>query len=234
VCGTIFVRRQLRLPIPMFAVDLFRIEAFSLASVTSMLTYTAQGLSFVSLPFFFQEALGRTPLESGLLLTSWPVATALAAPFAGRLSDRYPAAILSTIGLAVMAVGLGLYATLHGHPATLEIVLHGAVCGAGFGFFQSPNNRELVGSAPRNKIGSASGVLAAVRLTGQTVGAALVAIVFGTLGLAGNSGHAGTDSLVRVATPLALWLGCGCAVLAMIFSALRLRLLRGSEAARAT
>jgi DHA2 family multidrug resistance protein-like MFS transporter len=233
VCGTLFVRRQLTLAVPMFAVDLFKIEAFSLAGITSMLTYTAQGLSFVSLPFFFQEALGRTPLESGLLLTSWPVATACAAPFAGRLSDRYPAAILSTTGLAVMALGLGLYATLHGHPALSEIVLHGAICGAGFGFFQSPNNRELVGSAPRNKIGSASGVLAAVRLTGQTLGAALVAIVFGTLGLAGSGGHAQTDTVVRVATPVALWLACGCAALAMLVSALRLRSARRSSTAEA-
>ena len=125
-CGTAFVRRQLGLAVPMFAVDLFRIESFTLASITSMLTYTGQGLAFISLPFFFQEALGRTPLQSGLLLTSWPVATALAAPFAGRLSDRYPAAILSTAGLAVMALGLGLYATLHGRPSLFEIVLHGA------------------------------------------------------------------------------------------------------------
>jgi DHA2 family multidrug resistance protein-like MFS transporter len=234
LCGTLFVRRQQRMPTPMFAVDLFKIPSFTLASITSTLTYAAQGLAFVSLPFFFQEALGRTPLESGLLLTSWPVATALAAPFAGRLSDRYPAAILSTSGLAVMTLGLGLYATLHGHPAITEIVLHGAICGFGFGFFQSPNNRELVGSAPRGKVGSASGVLASVRLTGQTVGAALVAIIFGTLGLAGAGSNAHIDSVVRVATPIALWLACGCAAVAMIVSALRLRAWPETNAVNAT
>ncbi len=197
--GLFFVRRQLRLPAPMLAVDLFAKPAFALASITSTLTYTAQGLAFVSLPFLFQAVLGRTPFESGLLLTSWPLSVALAAPIAGRLSDRHSAGILSTVGLAVMALGLGLYATLPAHPQAIEIVLHGMICGIGFGFFQAPNNRELVGSAPREKVGSAAGVLAAVRLTGQTVGAALVAIMFGTIGAAVAAGaeHMETSCAAR-------------------------------------
>ena len=69
-------------------------------------------------------------------------------------------------------------------------MLRGIVCGLGFGFFQSPNNRELIGSAPREKSASAAGLLAAIRVGGQTLGAALVAIVFGFFGaeLAGAAG----------------------------------------------
>ncbi len=231
ICGMLFVRRQLRLTVPMLAIDLFANPAFSLASVTSALTYTAQGLAFVSLPFFFQAALGRTPLQSGLLLTSWPLCVAIAAPLAGRLSDRYPAGILSTIGLAIMATGLALYAMLGGHPSTIDIVLHGMICGIGFGFFQSPNNRELVGSAPRSKIGSAAGVLASVRLTGQTLGAALVAIVFGLLGTGVASGSEHVEAVVRIATPLTLWLAFGCAALGTIASGMRLVAARPAPAA---
>lgn len=233
-CGIAFVRRQLRLPAPMLAVDLFAKPAFALASVTSTLTYTAQGLAFVSLPFFFQAVLGKTAFESGLLLTSWPLAVALAAPFAGRLSDRYPAAILSTIGLCVMATGLALYAALPAQPGAFAIVVHGAICGIGFGFFQSPNNRELIGSAPRAKMGSASGVLASVRLTGQTLGAALVAIVFGTLGTALAGAGAASENIVRIATPVTLWLACGCATLATLASGLRLVTARRTPTAEAT
>lgn len=184
LCGIMFVRRQLRLRSPMLAVDLFAKPTFALASVTSALTYIAQGLTYVSLPFFFQAVLGRTPFESGLLLTAWPLSVAFAAPIAGRLSDRYPAGILATIGLTIMAAGLALYAALPQQPTVAEIVLRSLICGIGFGFFQAPNNRELIGSAPRHKTGSAAGVLASMRLTGQTTGAALVAIVFGTVGAA--------------------------------------------------
>ncbi len=221
-CGYVFVRRQRGLAAPMLALDLFTKPRFALASITSTLTYTAQGLAFVSLPFFFQAALGRTPFESGLLLTSWPLAVAAAGPIAGRLSDRYPAAILSTVGLAIMALGLGLYAALPAQPKLFDLVLHGTICGLGFGFFQSPNNRDLIGSAPPSKTGSAAGVLASVRLTGQTVGAALVAIIFSSVGAAVMTGNEHLETVVRMAVPLTLWLACACALLGMCVSAIRL------------
>jgi DHA2 family multidrug resistance protein-like MFS transporter len=133
-----------------------------------------------------------------------------------------------------MAIGLGLYATLPAHPQPWEIVAHGMICGIGFGFFQAPNNRELMGSAPRSKIGSAAGVLASVRLTGQTIGAALVAIIFGTIGAAISAGAEHVESVVREAMPVALWLAAACATAAMLASGLRLLAARRSAPARAT
>ena len=52
------------------------------------------------------------------------------------------------------------------------------LCGAGFGLFQSPNNHTIVTSAPRNRSGAASGMLGTARLLGQSMGAALVALMF--------------------------------------------------------
>lgn len=222
--SVVFVRRQFALKRPMIDLDLFRIAAFSSASATSFATFSAQGLAFIALPFFFQEALGKTPLQSGLLLTSWPLAVAVVAPFAGRLSERIPVGILATAGLAVFATGLALYATLPANPTALEIVLRGIVCGLGFGFFQSPNNRELIGSAPREKSTSASGLLAAMRVSGQTLGAAVVAIVFGAFGASLASGATPHDVVARAA-PAVMWLACGCAAAATLASAVRLRAL---------
>jgi len=221
VCAIFFIRRSLALSRPLIAIDLFTKGTFTLASLTALCTYVAQGLAYVSLPFFFQSALGRTPFESGLLLTSWPLAVACIAPIAGRLSDRYPAGILSTIGLSIFSLGLGLYAAMPAHPSAVAIIVHGAICGIGFGFFQSPNNRSLIGSAPRAKSGSASGVLATVRLTGQTIGAAIVGIVFGTLGADAAHGTA-LELTVRTATPIGLWIACGSAATGAIISGLRL------------
>jgi DHA2 family multidrug resistance protein-like MFS transporter len=226
----VFVRRQFALPRPMIDLDLFKITAFASASATSFATFAAQGLAFVALPFFFQETLGKTPLQSGLLLTSWPLAVALVAPFAGRLSERIPVGILATAGLAVFASGLALYATLPANPTTTEIVLRGIVCGLGFGFFQSPNNRELIGSAPREKSTSASGLLAAMRVSGQTLGAAVVAIAFGAFAASAASGATPGDVVARAA-PAILWLACGCAAAATLASAVRLRALRAGAPA---
>jgi DHA2 family multidrug resistance protein-like MFS transporter len=210
------------LPRPFIALDLFRIPSFATAGAASLATFTAQGLAYVALPFFFQVALGRTPLQSGLLLSSWPLATALVAPLAGRLSDRYPAGILATIGLAILTAGLALYATLPSHPSTAAIVTHGIICGAGFGFFQSPNNREIIGTAPRDKATSASGILAAVRVTGQTLGAALLAIVFGVFGAHAIPGEGAARDAVLSAFPTALTLAACFAGLATAASAARL------------
>jgi len=104
-----FARRQFTLPKPMIALDLFHISAFATSAGASWLTFTSQGLAFVALPFYSQESLGLTPLQSGLLLTAWPLSIAIVAPLAGRLSDRYPAGILATIALAVYACGLAFY-----------------------------------------------------------------------------------------------------------------------------
>ena len=231
-CAIVFVRRQFTLETPMISLDLFRIPPFAMAAATSFATFTSQGLAYIALPFFFQESLGRTPLESGLLLTSWPLSIAIVAPIAGRLADRYPVGILATLGLAVLTVGLGLYAVLPAHPSAFDIVSRGVVCGLGFGFFQSPNNRELIGSAPRSKTASASGLLATLRVGGQTVGTAIVAIVFGLFGASIADGTPAA-AVVGHAAPVVLWVACGCAAIATGASALRLRRIAPRAAAAA-
>jgi DHA2 family multidrug resistance protein-like MFS transporter len=161
-------------------VDLLRIPVFALSVATSVCSFCAQMLAFVSLPFLFQNTLGLTQVETGLLITPWPVAIVFAAPIAGILSDRYSAGILGGIGLVILSAGLVLLAMLGAHPSAFDIAWRMALCGAGFGMFQSPNNRQLLSSAPRERSGGASGMLGTARLTGQTLGAALVALIFGT------------------------------------------------------
>lgn len=111
-------------------------------------------------------------------MTPWPLVIMVAAPLAGVLSDRYSAGMLGGIGLGLFAAGLLALAMLGSHPAPLDIVWRMALCGAGFGLFQSPNNRTILSSAPRHRSGGASGMLGTARLTGQTLGAAIVALIF--------------------------------------------------------
>jgi DHA2 family multidrug resistance protein-like MFS transporter len=85
-----------------------------------------------------------------------------------------------------------------------------AVCGLGFGFFQSPNNRLLVSSAPRERSGAGSGMLATARLLGQTTGSALVAVMFGV------------TSGVAQGSALALGVGAGFTAAGAVLSSLRL------------
>ncbi|SDS66513.1 MFS transporter, DHA2 family, multidrug resistance protein [Halopseudomonas sabulinigri] len=176
--GWFFVRRQLDQPLPLLPVDLLRIPIFSLSIGTSVCSFVAQMMAMVSIPFYFQKTLGLSAIETGLLMTPWPLATMVMAPIAGRLLDRLHAGLLGGVGLAVFATGLFLLAALPQQASHLEIMLRMLICGAGFGLFQSPNNHTILTSAPLQRSGGASGMLSTARLVGQTTGAALVALAF--------------------------------------------------------
>ena len=178
LCGLFLLRRELSHPAPMLPVDLFRHPMFTLSAITAVCSFAAQGLAFVSLPFFFHHDLGRSQVEIGLLMTPWPVAVAIMAPIAGRLSDRYPVGILGGVGLALLCAGLLTMTFMPAAPSVWEISWRMLLCGMGFGFFQSPNLKALMTSAPPHRSGGASGIVATARLLGQSVGAALVALCF--------------------------------------------------------
>ena len=210
VAGTLLIRSQLGQTAPLLPLDLYRRPLFALSSATSMCSFAAQGLSFVSLPFLFQVSMGRSAVETGLLLTPWPVATGIMAPIAGPLSDRYPPAILGGCGLSILCVGLVLMATLPEGTGQGGIMLRMLVCGTGFGLFQSPNLKAIMSSAPPHRSGGASGTIATSRLLGQSIGAALVALCFGlapghgpTLALSLAAGFAGVASVVSFSRLLA-------------------------------
>ncbi|MDB5619421.1 MFS transporter [Tardiphaga sp.] len=206
--GWLLLRRQAGHPAPMLPVDLFRRPVFALSAATAICSFSVQGLAFVSLPFYFEDVLHRSQVETGFFLTPWPLVVGIMAPIAGRLSDRYPAGILGGIGLAMLGVGMALLAMLPPEPSITNIVWRMVICGAGFGFFQAPNMKALMSSAPAGRSGSASGIVATARLTGQTTGAALAAFCFGMVG------HQGAT--------WALALGAGFAAVGCVMSFLRL------------
>jgi DHA2 family multidrug resistance protein-like MFS transporter len=177
VMAAIFVRHEWQRPAPLIPFDLLRIRIFRLSLIASVCSFTAQMAAFVALPFEIQR-LGWSAVETGLLMTPWPVGVAIAAPIAGRLADRYPAGILGGVGLLMNAASLLLIAFLPEGSSAFDLAWRMALSGLGFGFFQSPNNRAMLSSVPRARSGAAGGMLATMRLTGQTLGAAGVALLF--------------------------------------------------------
>ncbi|WP_347556539.1 MFS transporter [Robbsia sp. KACC 23696] len=238
VSGVLFIFRQRRAAEPLLPLALFGSSRFSLAALTSLASFVGQGITFIALPFLFQNAYGYSAFVSALLFTPWPIGIVLAAPHAGRLADRYPPAVLSTAGLLVFTIGLGLLAMLPMHASPWDIGWRGLVCGIGFGFFQSPNNREMLGNVSRALSGNASGVLAIMRTFGQCFGAAVVAIVLAlsTVPLANSDASDATPPSARAqdmassaatadaeAIRLSLLIAAGAGVLATAISVTRLR-----------
>lgn len=186
--GALLVRRELSSAHPLLPVDLLRIPAFGLSIAGSVAAFTAQTLAYIALPFHFQGTMGKTPGETGLLMTPWALVIVVVAPLAGRFSDRLHAGILGGAGMALMAIGLAALALLPDGAQNADIVWRVALCGAGFGLFQTPNNRTMIGSAPPHRRGGASGMQATARLGGQTLGAALMALLFHLLAARGPVG----------------------------------------------
>src|SRR5271168_2253785 len=212
--GWVLIRRQAEYPAPVLPIDLFRRPIFALSTATAICSFAVQGLAFVSLPFYFEDILRRSQVETGFFMTPWPLVVAIMAPIAGRLSDRYPAGILGGAGLALLGLGMVLLAMLPANPHVVDIVWRMAICGCGFGFFQAPNMKAFMSSAPSDRSGSASGMVATARLTGQTIGAALAALCFGLVGREGA-----TVALVLGAAFAAV--GCGMSALRLVASSQR-------------
>ncbi|WP_354401775.1 MFS transporter [Variovorax sp. OAS795] len=210
--GVVYIRRQRSLAVPLFPIDLLRIPVFALSMGTSVAAFCAQMLAYIALPFLLLEVYGRSHIEAGLLITAWPLAIVAMAPVAGRLIGRYPDGLLGGIGLGLLALGLGLLAALPAQPGNADIAWRMALCGLGFGLFQSPNNHTIVTSPPAHRSGAASGMLGTARLTGQTLGAVVLAGVFSIW-----TPHGGRGPVV------ALVLAACCAGVAAVFSSLRLK-----------
>jgi DHA2 family multidrug resistance protein-like MFS transporter len=218
--GVGFVKVQRRAREPLLPLDIFASARFSLAALTSLASFVGQGTAFVALPFLFQNAYGYTAFESALLFTPWPIGIVLVAPHAGRLADRHSPALLSTAGLALFTVGLALLALLPEQAQAWDIGWRALVCGLGFGFFQSPNNRELLGNVSRERSGNAAGVLAIMRTFGQCLGAALLGIVLSLYAAAAMS-HGQAHMSARedaAAIRVALWLAAAATTVATLVS----------------
>lgn len=163
---------------PLIPLDLLRIQPVRLSAIASVCCFAAQTGGLMSLAFLLQHGLDQTPLAAGLCMTAWPLAVAPAAVLAGRLADRTPTAWLCAAGGFCLSGGLAGAATL---PATADprmLLPWIALCGLGFGLFQSPNNRNLFLSAPLHRGGAAGGLQGSARVSGQTLGALMVALLF--------------------------------------------------------
>jgi len=180
--GVALVRRSSKQAAPLVPVDLFRIPAMRYALAASASTFAGQMATLVSLPFYLQITLERSQLSVGFLMAGWPAGAAVIALIAGRLSDRYSVALLCAIGAGSMALGLMGVVLMPASISDAWLFAAMLLSGIGFGFFQTPNNRVLIGSAPRHRAGALGGLQATTRVFSQTFGAAVVSLVFG-LGL---------------------------------------------------
>jgi EmrB/QacA subfamily drug resistance transporter len=169
---------------PIMDLHLVTNRTFAMANISFMLCMMALFAPGFILPFYFEQLRGFSTIHTGLMMTPLPLALALAAPLSGSLADRFGSRWLSPIGLAVACLGLVLISQLNAQSSTWDVVWRLALTGFGQGVFQSPNTRTMMGAAPREEQGEASGLLATGRVIGQSTSVALTGTVFTALGAA--------------------------------------------------
>ncbi|MCG6658295.1 MFS transporter [Halomonas campisalis] len=210
----LFLRRQRRAAYPLMPLAIFAERRFSLALAAQGTAFVGQGLAFVALSFLFQRDMGFTPLQTAWLFTPWPLAIMLVGPRAGRLADCVNPSLLASAGLLVLLVGLVLLARLDAEAGVTEVLWRMGLCGVGFGLFQPPNNRELMGCVPRERSANASGIMSTSRTVGQSLGVALV----------------GAFLAMNAPVQATLWVGCAACGLALAASLARVPLAGAAQA----
>lgn len=163
---------------PLVPIDLLRITIFRDAILISSLSFTAATLVMISAPFYFQNTLGMPTHVVGLLFSSWPIAGLFSTPLAARLSNLYPSSLLAGLGNIIILVGIILLVSWPAgtHPALYGLSLF--ICGLGFGFFQTPNNKAMLLSTPKHRSSATGGMQSTARIFGQCTGAALASVWF--------------------------------------------------------
>ncbi len=197
----LFIRIQKMVVQPMMDLTLFSNKLFSVNVVTGFLTFLASSGIILLMPFYLENILNKAPQTAGLMLAVLPVSMGITAPLAGSLSDRMGTRLLTVIGLSIAATGYAAISTLDEATTTIGYLVRFIPLGVGMGFFQSPNNSAIMGSAPKNRLGVASGLLAITRTLGQTSGIS----IFGALWASRILQYAGPDMIGDVtAAPTAV------------------------------
>jgi EmrB/QacA subfamily drug resistance transporter len=178
-----FVRVEMKSPAPILSFALFRNRLFT-ASILSLffITSSQAAISFL-MPFYLQNILHFSPTQMGWIIIANSVVIVLIAPMAGWLSDRLGSRLLCTAGATLIVIGQFLIASLGLDASVPRIIVPLILTGLGWAIFNSPNQSAILGSVPKDKFGTASGMNTTTARTGGAMGVALSATLF-TYGLA--------------------------------------------------
>lgn len=178
ICLYLLLRLERHATAPIVPTDLLAEPGFRVAAIASVACFAGQMLAYVALPFYLHHTMGMTPALTGLYMMPWPIATIIVAPISGWLADRIKTAWLCATGGGLLALGLLIAGLFPPDPWAIAFLVGTTLAGAGFGLFQTPNNRILLLSAPKARSGAAGAMQGTARLTGQTMGSIAMSIIF--------------------------------------------------------
>ncbi|MEW5818185.1 MAG: MFS transporter, partial [Spirochaetota bacterium] len=167
---------------PILNINLFKNNrVFAFANIAALINYSATFAVTFLLSLYLQYIKAMTPQAAGLVLMAQPVVMTIFSPLAGRLSDSLEPRIISSLGMGIAVIGLGLLSILNSATKREFIVLCLLILGLGFALFSSPNTNSVMGSVEKKQYGVASATLGTMRLVGQMFSMGIVMLLFSVI-----------------------------------------------------
>ena len=177
-----FVLWEKRIPKPLLDINLFaRNPVFTFSNVAALINYSATSAVTFLVSFYLQYIKALSPQTAGLILVAQPIMMALFSPLAGRLSDSVEPRIVASIGMSIIAVGLGLLAMVGKDTSTVLVTVYLLLLGFGFALFSSPNTNAIMSSVEKKLYGVAAATFGTMRLTGQMMSMGIVMLIFAVM-----------------------------------------------------
>ena len=174
----LFILQERKAPEPTVDLNLFKIPVFASGNITLGLMFFAFGHFIFLMPFYLINGLGHSPTKTGLIIAVVSLTTLVIAPLSGWLSDKIGSRLLCTTGMTLMAVALYFISRFGSETGVGEILVKLVIFGVGVGLFQTPNYSAIMGSSPKNRLGTASAMIATIRQVSISVGVAVCGTVF--------------------------------------------------------
>jgi len=177
-----FVLLESKVRHPVLDIALFRKNTvFAFSNTAALINYSATAAVTFLLSLYLQFVKGLSPEAAGAVLVSQPVMMAVFSPYAGRLSDKIEPRIVASVGMGLIVLGLGIFASFGEETSLSLVVVNLALLGFGFALFSSPNTNAVMSSVEKKSYGIASATLSTMRLTGQMLSMGIVMLIFATM-----------------------------------------------------
>lgn len=186
----LFLRIQQRSPAPVISLALFKVRSFAVGVGSLVLNFLGQASAIFLLPFYLIVVRDFSTAKTGLIIATIPAMMLMLSWVSGMISDRRGFRHQTTLGVAIVSLGLFSLSTLEADTPTLMIMARLAVIGIGSAIFMSPNASDVLGSVPRSMLGTASASVATARNVGNATGVALASAILVSVATsaAGTSG----------------------------------------------
>jgi EmrB/QacA subfamily drug resistance transporter len=162
---------------PMVATRLFRSRVFGGGTAVMMLwAFGILGIYFFT-SIYLQTILGFSPTKAGLAFVPLALCVAASASLAPRVTPLIGTHRTVGLGMAVMAVGLYLFARLGGGATFAGLMPGFVVFGSGAGLMNVPVTNAVLHSMPPERTGIASALINASRELAGLLGITVIGAV---------------------------------------------------------